>query len=484
MHQFYLAVIFSMINLAWTANETIRSEILALGLSSGEQLFPAPNYTLRWSSYEAPSYIIALKPATEEDVAKIITYAASSSIPFLSTGGGHGFAISLGKLANGIEIDLSNFNNVSVDVRANTLTIGGAVRIRDVLGPLGRAHKELPIGSESCVGMVGTTLGGGVSRYNGLHGMLLDSLVSVRMVTAAGKIITVSTTENSELFWGIRGAGFNYGTILEATYSVYDETAPLVLNADFLFASNASRAILEYFKTFETGLPAKLSFIVLATYSPTMGGSVIIVNAVYAGSEAEGAKYLYPLLGASPLRHNLSMIPWSTINSVSFFGSEPANYTCPTGSTHNTYGSAVHRIDIDTFQAFYENYEHLTSSMSKELGGTVYFIEFFPKQAVEAVPSSATAYPWRNITVHILLNFAYNATNSQLDRRINDFAHSARKNFSDASGFAQPELYVSYGHGDEDLETLYSAENLPRLRSLKAAWDPKNVYRYNYPISP
>ncbi|KAL8857216.1 MAG: hypothetical protein Q9178_006271 [Gyalolechia marmorata] len=221
------------------------------------------------------------------------------------------------------------------------------------------------------------------------------------MVTAAGKIITASTTENSELFWGIRGAGFNYGTMLEATYSVYDETAPLVLNADFLFAPNASQAILEYFKTFETGLPAKLSFLVLATYSPTIGGSVIIVNAVYAGSQAEVGKYLYSLLEASPLRQNLSMIPWSTINSVSFFGSEPANYTCPTGSTHNVYGSAVHRIDIDTFQAFYENYEDLTSSMSKELGGTVYFIEFFPKQAVEAVPYSATAYPWRNITVHM-----------------------------------------------------------------------------------
>ncbi|KAL9025463.1 MAG: hypothetical protein Q9196_005720 [Gyalolechia fulgens] len=400
----------------------IKSEILALGLSSGSQLLPTPNYTLRWSSYEAPSYIVAVKPATEEDVAKIITYAVNSSIPFLSTGGGHGFAISLGQLNDGIEIDLSNFNNVSIDVKANTLTIGGAVRIRDVLGPLGQAHKEL------------------------------HSLLSVRMVTAAGKIITASTTENSELFWGIRGAGFNYGTMLEATYSVYDETAPLVLNADFLFAPNASQAILEYFKTFETGLPAKLSFLVLATYSPTMGGSVNIVNAVYAGSQAEGEN-------------------------------QPANYTCPTGSTHNVYGSAVHRIDIEAFQAFYENYEHLYSSMPQELGGTVYFIEFFPKQAVEAVPSRATAYPGRNITVHIacknsLLNFAYNATNSQLDRRINDFAHSARKNFSDASGFLKPQLYVSYGHGDEDLETLYSAENLPRLKSMKAAWDPENVYRY------
>ena len=120
--------------------------------------------------------------------------------------------------------------------------------------------------------MIGATLGGGVGRYNGLHGMLLDSLSSVRMVTAAGKIITASSTENPDLFWGIRGAGFNYGTILEATYSIYNETAPLVLNADFLFAPNASQSILQYFKTFENSLPAKLSLVFLATYSPELGG--------------------------------------------------------------------------------------------------------------------------------------------------------------------------------------------------------------------
>lgn len=120
--------------------------------------------------------------------------------------------------------------------------------------------------------MVGATLGGGVGRYNGLHGLLLDSLSSVKMVTAAGKIITASITKNSDLFWGIRGAGFNYGTILEAIYSVYDETARLVLNADLLFAPNASQMILEYFKTFESGLLVKLSLILLAAYSSELGG--------------------------------------------------------------------------------------------------------------------------------------------------------------------------------------------------------------------
>jgi hypothetical protein len=180
------------------------------------------------------------------------------------------------------------------------LTIGAAVRFRDVIGPLGQANKELrksffffffltlsrsdlirilnffftAIGSVSCVGMIGATLGGGVGRYNGLHGMILDSLQSVRVVTAAGQIITASTTENSDLFWGIRGAGFNYVTVLEATYSIYNETAPLVLNADFLFASNASESILRYFKSFEDngGLPAKLALVLLAAYSAELGG--------------------------------------------------------------------------------------------------------------------------------------------------------------------------------------------------------------------
>lgn len=82
-----------------------------------------------------------------------------------------------------------------------------------------------------------------------------------------------------------------------------------------------------------------------------------------------------------------------------------------------------------------------------------------------------------------LFNFAYNDTEGALDNRINEFATAARRNFTSVSGFPQPELYVSYGHGDEDLATLYSAENLPRLRSLKAKWDPENVYSYNYPIT-
>ncbi|CRG83420.1 hypothetical protein PISL3812_00771 [Talaromyces islandicus] len=460
-------------------------DLRGLGLSPGTKIGLASNssgFTQRWSSYDAPSYVAAVKPVTDKDVAKVIAFAANTSTPFLSTGGGHGFSTTLDRLHKGIELDLGNFNNVSVDADANTLTIGAAVRFRDVVGPLGKAKKELPIGSEPCVGMIGATLGGGVGRYSGLHGMILDSLKSVRLVSAAGEILTASTTENADLFWALRGAGFNYATILEATYNVYDETAPSVLNADFLFPPNASQALLQYFKSFEAdGLPAKLALVWLAANNEALGGSFIMINAVYVGPKAEGQKYIQPLFDAFPIRSSQVEVPWSQVNAAAFFGNEPANYTCPTNSPHNVYGGAVNHFDLDTFQTFYENYDNLTSSLATQLSGTVYFIEFFPNQAALAVPANATAYPWRNITAHLLLNFAYNAT-SGLDDKINAFAQGARSNFSAASGFAQPELYVSYGHGDEDLATLYSKENLPQLLQLKKKWDPQNVYRYNYPL--
>jgi len=189
-----------------------------------------------------------------------------------------------------------------------------------------------------------------------------------------------------------------------------------VLLADFIFAPNAGRTLLNYFKIFENVLLAELSFVWLALNVPALGGvseqvpcgsrhpadsaqSIIFINAVYTGPREQGEKYLQPLLQLSPLRHNLTMVPWASINAQSFFAIEAPGFQCPTGSTYNAYGGAVHTFDVPTFHNFYEKYDNLIRS--EELAGTVYFIELFPKQAVEKVSRSATAYPWRNITAHL-----------------------------------------------------------------------------------
>lgn len=119
--------------------------------------------------------------------------------------------------------------------------------------------------------MVGATLGGCVGRYQGLHGLILDALESVELVTSTGDLITVSSTQNADLFWGLRGAGFNYGIVTSATYKVYDLTNNgNVLNADFMFPASLNETYFNILANY-TELPAGLSLYTLVMNDPSMG---------------------------------------------------------------------------------------------------------------------------------------------------------------------------------------------------------------------
>lgn len=118
--------------------------------------------------------------------------------------------------------------------------------------------------------MVGATLGGGIGPLQGLHGLIIDALESVRLVTAAGDLITVSATENPDLFWALRGAGANFGIITSANYTVYDATnGGQVLNADFLYPASANHSVFELIASFDESVPAPLAFQVVLAFNQT-----------------------------------------------------------------------------------------------------------------------------------------------------------------------------------------------------------------------
>lgn len=212
-------------------------------------------------------------------------------------GGGHGYTTTFAELQYGLEIDLSGFNQVAVDADANRMTIGGGVRFRDIFEPLYSAGKEIrkfksiswefrrsltrnkpETGSGSCVGMVGATLGAGVGRYQGIHGLIIDALESVQLVTSNGSLITVSKTQEPDLFWGMRGAGFNFGIVTEATYTIYDLTNNgSVLNADFLFPASANGSFFEILASFNGTLPQPLSLFTLVINDTTYGVCALFV---------------------------------------------------------------------------------------------------------------------------------------------------------------------------------------------------------------
>ena len=179
------------------------------------------------------------------------------------------------------------------------MTIGGSIRFGNVTGPLYDAGKEFrkqlttttvplsitkqrpltltlfsEVGALPCVGMVGATLGGGVGPYGGLHGLEIDALLSVRLVTGIGSVIDVSATSHPELYWGIRGAGFNFGIVTSATYRIYDFTNNgQAMNADLRFLASQSASVYEFARSFAGNQPAAFSIDIGIGYLQTVGVS-------------------------------------------------------------------------------------------------------------------------------------------------------------------------------------------------------------------
>lgn len=96
----------------------------------------------------------------------------------------------------------------------------------------------------------------------------------MRLVIANGSIVTASAKENTDLFWALRGAGANFGVVIEATYQVTDLASENVINMDYAFTSNDTGAIIDYLASFGPNMPAKLSFIIEALYNEKLYGGV------------------------------------------------------------------------------------------------------------------------------------------------------------------------------------------------------------------
>ena len=202
--------------------------------------------------------------------------AKALKIPFLATGGRHGYGTTLGRLNNGLSIDLSNLKSVSIDKQAATMTIGGGVRFRDMVDPLFAAGFQIrklaktngrtisltnvspETGTCSCPGMVGVTIGAGIGRLQGIYGLLSDALLSATVVTASGKVLQVSETSNADLFWGIRGAGGNFGIITSATYRVQPMiNGGMFTSIDMVFPASKN---VSYFNTLASMVNGKGTF--------------------------------------------------------------------------------------------------------------------------------------------------------------------------------------------------------------------------------
>ncbi|KAI1181952.1 hypothetical protein F5B17DRAFT_444632 [Nemania serpens] len=455
----------------------------------GQQAFS--NATERWTTFSEPTYLAAVTPGNEKDLAKLLRVVTAKKVPFLVTSGRHGFNPSLGGLQNGLAIDLSRFDKLKIDTTANTLTIGPAIHTADLLDPVYNAGYEIQGGTCTCPSFIGVTLGGGIGRWEGVYGLFIDALQSVRFVAANGTILTASKTHNSELFWGIKGAGANLGVIIEATYNLHKikkspshEGAGYGLNADFVIPAEKNAT---YWKLIESLMPypAQLAIVSVVGWNSTINATQIVSNWEYFGAatEAEARAVLDPILALEPDVTSIQYLKWPELFYAQQFGSDEAN--CKPDLKRDIYTANLRRIDPPTWEAQFAKMVAFLEKYPSARTNSAFAAETYPTEATMAVPDDDAAYPWRDAQGYLVLQFGWDDDSTDgAPEAATSLGPELRAAFAATSGYEDEiegglTVYVNYEHGEEPIESIYSADKLPRLAALKKTWDPHNVFAYH-----
>ncbi len=178
------------------------------------------------------------------DVMQAVQFAAAHQLLVAVRGGGHSLS-GQSVCERGLVIDLSQMNGVRVDTARRTATIEGGA----LLGALDR--ETLPLGLATTAGTVshtgvgGLTLGGGFGRLARRFGLACDNVRSVDIVPASAKFITASSRQNSDLFWGVRGGGGNFGVVTSFEFQLH-RVDPVMLGGDLVYSFADAPAVLKF----------------------------------------------------------------------------------------------------------------------------------------------------------------------------------------------------------------------------------------------
>lgn len=400
------------------------------------------------------------------DVAAAVAFARESQLEISIRSGGHGVA---GRaVADGaLMIDLSLMKQVSIDPDAGRARAAGGVtwgEFNDAAAEHGLATTG---GIVSTTGIAGLTLGGGLGWLMGKHGLAVDNLVSVELVTADGDIRTASADQDPDLFWALRGAGANFGVATTLGYRLH----PLAQITGGLAAYpfDAAQDVLAFYRDFTAELPDELTVYGGLTHAPDGSGMPLAAIVVcHAGDPSQAKIDLKPLLDfGSPALVQIGPMPYPAINSM-------LNDGFPTGSLNYWKSSFVRDLSTDAIQSLIEAFASCPSPMTGVLFEHLH-------GAVARVGLADTAVQHRE-PGHNLIMASVWTDPSQTDANV----RWTRQTYAALEPYFLDRRYLNYLDEDDLGQAARAAygPNHERLAQLKARYDPENVFHLNLNVEP
>ncbi|KAL7946320.1 FAD-binding domain-containing protein [Trichoderma barbatum] len=382
-----------------TNSELNGTNLLACPYTIPDSKASATELLSRWSDtfVESPPAII-ISPNTEQDVVSAVKFAKLNNLSIVPTGGRHGSAIPIHSRV--LYMDLKNLQSIKLDTPKEQVHVGGGVLTGDLLRHLSEQGYFTAIVNSNAVGVVGSLLGGGNTSVNGLVGWMADSVLSLRVVTAAGEVLQVgssSTGDELALFNALCGAGHGLCVVVAATMRVYplsslnlspaskDDATPSIWSRTMIFLPTAIDAAIDAFLAFvppPDPMNITFGFARGPPGTPLAGKPIIVLTGTYYGptSEAEaspaGASLLSPSLVEKAIKADTIQIPFSNVNN----GIEPMNAH---GGFKSMYSARIARLSPQSVKTAFAKYLAVTDKYPDGARTALMFHSFNPSKLAE-----------------------------------------------------------------------------------------------------
>jgi hypothetical protein len=397
------------------------------------------------------------------DVMSAVSFARAHDLPAAVRGGGHSFP-GHSVCDGGLVIDLSQMKGMRVDPAARTVRAQPGVKWIEFDHETQAFGLATTGGTASDTGIAGLTLGGGLGWLSSKYGLTVDNLISADVVTADGRFLTASATENEDLFWGLRGGSGNFGVVTSFEYRLH-AVGPTILGGMVVYPLGKAKDVLRFYREFSKTAPDELT-IYAGILDPPGSETVIALICCYCGPEDKGEAVIRPVKSfSSPLQDMLGPLPYAAQQSLTDAG-------FPAGSYYYTKGGFLADLSEPTIEVFAEYAATKPSPLSGVLVQTVC-------GAASRVDSKATAFPHRR------LPYAPVIVSQWLDPTDSDKNVAWARNFWRAlEPFAGGAYVNDLGRDDDDRVRTAYGTNYERLAALKKKYDPDNFFRLNPNITP
>lgn len=413
-----------------------------------------------------------LRVSQVADVIAGVNFARDTGLDLALRGGGHS-APGFGTCDGGLVIDFADCRGVRVDPANATARAEAGVTWADfnhATCAFGLATTGGIIGS---TGVAGLTLGGGIGYLARKYGLSCDNLKSADVVTADGKFLVASDTQNEDLFWALRGGTGNFGVVTSFEFNLHP--VDVLYGGVIIYLLEHADAVARLYRDYIATAPEEMGVFLGFHQGPPVpflpeeyhGKPVVVLVGGWAGPHDEGERQWQPFLDVAPAAGSfLGPIPYTVLNTL-------FDPMYPKGLQAYWKSAFLPRLSDDVVRVAEKFGEAIPSVQTAN--------HFYPiNGAVQRVGRDETAFPYRDadFAVDIACHWEDPADNDANRKWVRDY-------YAELHPLGSGAGYVNFLDADDQphIEDTY-AGNYARLAQVKAKYDPGNLFHINQNIKP